>query len=59
MSLQPLRITAGRKLAASLASIITMSVTMTSGFATSAMAFLPISPADPLGQKLQIGRAHV
>ena len=59
MSLQPLRITAGRKLAASLASIITMSVTMTSGFATSAMAFLPIGPADPLGQKLLFGTLAV
>lgn len=59
MSLQPLRITAGRKLAASLAGIITMSVTMTSGFATSAMAFLPIGPADPLGQKLLFGTLAV
>lgn len=59
MSLQPLRITAGRKLAASLAGIITMSVTMTAGFATSAMAFLPIGPADPLGQKLLFGTLAV
>ncbi|KAB1945526.1 hypothetical protein [Brevibacterium linens] len=54
MSLQPLRITAGRKLAAGLAGIITMSATLTSGFAASVLTFRP-GPADPLSQKLLFG----
>ena len=55
MSLEPLRITGGTKFAAGLASIVTWSVTLPSGFATSAMIFLPIGPADPLSQKLLFG----
>ena len=59
MSLQPLRITAGRKFAAGLAGIFTMSATMTSGFAVSIFTFLPIGPADPLSQKLLFGTLAV
>ena len=55
MSLEPLRITGGTKFAAGLASIVTWSVTLPSGFATSAMIFLPFGPADPLSQKLLFG----
>lgn len=51
MSLQPLRITAGRKLAAGLAGIITMSITLTSGFAIAALAFLPAGPGGLLSEK--------
>ena len=52
MSLQPLRITAGRKLAAGLAGIITMSVTLTSGFALAALAFLPAGSGGLLSEKV-------
>ena len=55
MSLEPLRISAGRKLAAGLAGIITMSITLTTGFATSVLIFLPTGPAEPLSQKLLFG----
>lgn len=51
MSLQPLHITAGRKLAAGLAGIITMSVTLTSGFAIAALALLPAGPGGLLSEK--------
>lgn len=51
MSLQPLRITAGRRLAAGLAGIITMSATLTSGFALAALAFLPAGSEGLLSEK--------
>lgn len=51
MSLQPLRITAGRRLAAGLAGIITMSATLTSGFALAALAFLPAGSEGLLREK--------
>src|SRR5699024_3423922 len=51
MSLQPLRITAGRRLAAGLAGIITMSATLTSRFALAALAFLPARSAGLLREK--------
>src|SRR5699024_3080181 len=50
-SLQPLRITAGRRLAAGLAGIITMSATLTSGFALVALAFLPAGSEGLLSEK--------
>lgn len=52
MSLQPLRITAGRKLAAGLAGIITMSVTLTTGFAVALFTFLPAGYGGQLTEKL-------
>src|SRR5690625_5500912 len=51
MSLQPLRITAGRRLAAGLAGIITMSATLTSGFGLAALAFLPAGSGGLLRDK--------
>ena len=52
MSLQPLHITAGRKLAAGLAGIITMSATLTSGFAIAVLSFLPAGPGGLLSEKV-------
>ncbi|GGC30250.1 hypothetical protein [Brevibacterium sediminis] len=52
MSLQPLRITAGRKLAAGLAGITTMSATLTSGFAIAVLSFLPADPGGLLSEKV-------
>lgn len=52
MSLQPLRITAGRKLAAGIAGIITMSATLTSGFAIMLFVFLPTGVGGELTEKL-------
>ena len=52
MSLQPLRITAGRKLAAGLAGITTMSATLASGFAIAVLSFLPADPGGLLSEKV-------
>ncbi|MGC2939360.1 MULTISPECIES: hypothetical protein [unclassified Brevibacterium] len=52
MSLQPLRISPGRKLAAGLAGIFTMSVTLTAGCLITGLTFVPGGPGEPQSQKL-------
>lgn len=51
MSLEPLRISAGRKFAAGLAGILT-TTSMAAGWGVTAFIFLPTSPSDPLSSKL-------
>lgn len=52
MSLQPLRISAGRKFAAGLASIFTMTVTLGAGFLTTSLTFIPGGPGESTSEKL-------
>lgn len=52
MSLQPLRISAGRKFAAGLAGIFTMSVTLGAGFLITGLTFIPGGPGEPTSEKL-------
>jgi hypothetical protein len=51
MSLQPLRISAGRKLAADLASIFTMT-SLAAGFGLTSLPLIPTGPGEPLSSKL-------
>lgn len=51
MSLQPLRISAGRKFAAGLSSIVTMSATLGAGFLITGLTFIPSGPGEPMGEK--------
>ncbi|UVI35448.1 hypothetical protein [Brevibacterium spongiae] len=51
MSLQPLRISAGRKLSAGVAGILTMVTGLTFGSLLTALTFLPSGPAEPAGAK--------
>ncbi|WP_210603222.1 hypothetical protein [Brevibacterium oceani] len=52
MSLQPLRISPGRKFAAGLAGIFTMSVTLTVGFLITSLTLISGDPGEPTSEKL-------